>query len=152
MLVSDVMSRYVVRVSYDDSAFRAAELMRRNKIGVLPVLRGNSVVGVVTDRDIITRCVALGKPPLSTTVDSIMTSPAVCVEVETPLAEAMEQMARKQIKRVPVLSGGRLSGMLSLCDLPGKVSGKSVAGTYQQIFTPGAGSDSGPSVWSTLFD
>ena len=72
MVVEEVMSRYIVRVSYDESAFRASELMRRNKIGVLPVVRGTSVVGMITDRDLVTRCIAQGKLPIETAVDRIM--------------------------------------------------------------------------------
>lgn len=151
MLVSEIMSRYVVRVSYEESAYRAAELMRRSKIGVLPVVRGSSIVGVVTDRDIVTRCIAMGKAALDTSVDVIMTQPPVVVEAGALVSEAMALMAKHKIKRLPVVQKGALAGMVSLSDLPGTVPQESVAGAYEDIFAPGTGSDSGPSFLGTLF-
>lgn len=151
MVVSEVMSRYVVRVSYDESAYRAAALMRRSKIGVLPVTRGTTVVGVITDRDIVTRCIAMGRTPLETTVDAIMTQPPVVVEVSTPVDQAMALMAKHQVKRLPVVQKGALAGVVSLSDLLGAVPQQAVAGAYQDIFTPNSGSDSGPSFLGSLF-
>lgn len=150
MVVGEMMSRYIVRVSYDESAFRAAELMRRNKIGVLPVVRGNSVVGMVTDRDIVTRCIALGRTPIETAVDRIMTQPAVTVEAATPVAEAMALMAKHQVKRLPVTQNGSLTGIVSLCDLPQAMPPETVAETYRNIFAEGQ-ADAGHSFLDTFF-
>lgn len=150
MTVGEVMTRYIVRVSYDESAFRAAELMRRNRIGVLPVVRGNSVVGMITDRDIVTRCIARGRVPLDTAVDRIMTQPAVCVDAAAPLPEAMALMTQHRVKRLPVTRNGALAGMVSLSDLPGSISSGAVAETYQNIFSEGQ-ADAGNSFLDTLF-
>ncbi len=150
MTVGELMSQYIVRVSYDESAFRAAELMRRNKIGVLPVVRGNSIVGVITDRDIVTRCIALGKKPIETSVDRIMTQPAISIETVAPVTEAAALMARHQIKRVPVTRNGALVGMVSLCDLPRAMPSELVAGAYRDIFTCGP-SDAKQTFLDTLF-
>jgi CBS domain-containing protein len=144
------MTRYIVRVSYDESAFRAAELMRRNKIGGLPVVRGNSVVGMVTDRDLVTRCIAQGKTPIETAVDRIMSQPAICVETSTPVPEAMALMARHKVKRLPVTQGGVLAGMVSLSDLTGAMPPDTIGETYQNIFTGGQ-ANTGSSFLNTLF-
>ena len=114
MVVGEIMTRYIVRVSYDESAFQAAELMRRNKIGVLPVVRGTSVVGMVTDRDIVTRCIAQGRTPIETAVDRIMSQPAVCVEAVTPIPEAMALMAKHKVKRLPGTQSDTLTRKISL--------------------------------------
>ena len=150
MVVSEAMTRYIVRVSYDESAFWAAELMRRNKVGSLPVVRGNSVVGMITDRDIVTRCIARGRNPLDTAVDRIMTQPAVCIEAASPLPEAAALMARHRVKRLPVTQNGALAGMVSLSDLPRAIPSDAVAETYQNIFAEGQ-ADAGNSFLDTLF-
>ncbi len=150
MVVEEVMSRYIVRVSYDESAFRASELMRRNKIGVLPVVRGTSVVGMITDRDLVTRCIAQGKLPIETAVDRIMSQPAICIEAATPVHEAVSLMARHKIKRLPVTQKGALVGMVSLSDLTKSISPDAIAKTYQNIFTGGQ-ADSGNSFLETFF-
>ena len=150
MVVGEIMTRYIVRVSYDESAFQAAELMRRNKIGVLPVVRGTSVVGMVTDRDIVTRCIAQGRTPIETAVDRIMSQPAVCVEAVTPIPEAMALMAKHKVKRLPVTQSGALTGMVSLSDLTGAMPPNTIAETYQNIFAGGQ-ADTGSSFLDTLF-
>ena len=150
MKVADLMSRYVVRVSYDETVFRASELMRRNGIGVLPVMRDRSIVGVVTDRDIITRCVARGKQATQTIVDSVMTQPPVSIEASAPVDEAMALLSKHQIKRLPVTEGGQLCGMLSLSDLSTTQPKQAMAETYTDIFTP-SGSDSDSSYFDSMF-
>ena len=150
MDLSELMSRYVVRISYDESAARAAELMRRNRIGILPVVQGDRVVGVLTDRDLVTRCLAPGAVPIETAVDRIMTRPAVSVEWNAPVGDVLTLMARHQVKRLPVTRQGNLIGMVSLSDLPPALSDTVVADAYRKIFS-GAPSSGGNAAWESIF-
>lgn len=149
MTAGERMTRYVVRISYDESAFRAAELMRKNRVGVLPVVQGGKVVGVITDRDIVTRCVAGGRSPRDTIVDRIMSRPAVCVESSAPLPDALALMAESKVKRLPVLKDGALVGMLCLSDAAPTASEALLSETYRSVFSKD--SDEGYFFFRTLF-
>ena len=149
MTAGERMTRYVVRISYDESAFRAAELMRKNRVGALPVVQGGKVVGIVTDRDIVTRCIAGGRSPLDTIVDRIMSRPAVCVESSSPLPDALALMAENRVKRLPVLKEGKLVGMLCLSDAAVSSSETLLSETYRSVFS--GHSDEGSFFFHTFF-
>ena len=87
---------------------------------MLPVCgKDGKLRGVVTDRDIVTRCLAAGRSPEETTVGQIMTSQVHSVEPNTESSLAAAMMGRQQIRRLPVVESGRLCGILSLGDLAG---------------------------------
>lgn len=118
MTVRELMSSGIVAVAPEDTASAAARLMYRHNIGSLPVCEeSDRPVGIVTDRDIVLRCVAAGKDPVQTCVREIMTSRVITVSPEDSDLEAGAVMASEQIRRVPVESDGKLVGMLSLGDL-----------------------------------
>ena len=118
MKVSQLMSSNVISVSPQESAANAARLISRNNIGSLPVcLEDGKLRGIVTDRDIVTRCIAAESDPETTKVREIMTRGVVCVSPEADVREATRIMAGEQIRRLPVTSDGRVVGMLSLGDM-----------------------------------
>ena len=81
---------------------QVAKLMVQHDCGEIPVIdSAEQVVGVVTDRDIVSRLVAQGKNPLACTADICMTDPAITVLTETPIAEVLSTMEKHQIRRVP---------------------------------------------------
>ncbi|MDL2288859.1 CBS domain-containing protein [Oscillospiraceae bacterium OttesenSCG-928-F05] len=118
MQVKELMNQNVVSISPDETASLAARLLTRHNVGALPVCdRGGKLRGIVTDRDIITRCVAAENLAEETRVREIMTRGVTAIAPESDVHEASRLMAAEQVRRLPVTEDGRLVGMLSLADL-----------------------------------
>ena len=118
--VRDVMHAGVETARPDDSVKRAASIMQAADIGPLPVCDGDRLVGIVTDRDITVRSVAAGRDPSTTPVRDVMTPDIVYVRADQDVDEAIELMRRHEVRRLPVIDGGRLVGMVALADLARK--------------------------------
>ena len=103
MLISEVMTREVESIGPDDSLQQAARMMRQFRVGTLPVVENQSVVGVVTDRDIILRAVAQGLDPAKTAVSAAMSEEVVCCFEDQEIEVAANLMQSKQIRRILVL-------------------------------------------------
>ena len=118
MPVRDCMSENVVTITPEESAALAARLMTRHNLGVLAVCDYHGKLqGVVTDRDIITRCVAVDQDPSRVPVADIMSAQVETIAPEENAQAATERMARKQVRRLPVVEAGKLVGVVSLNDL-----------------------------------
>ena len=118
MQVRDLMNPSVVSITPSGSASLAARLLSRHNVGSLPVCgEDGGLRGIVTDRDIILRCVAAEEDPLKTQVKDIMTRNCAVVSPDDDAREATRLMAAKQVRRLPVLEGGKVVGMVSLGDL-----------------------------------
>lgn len=118
MQVKDLMSSGVVSISPEENASLAARLLARHNVGALPVCSPDGKLrGIVTDRDIVLRCIAAESPPEQTSVREIMTRGVVTVAPTDDLREASRLMANDQVRRLPVVENGKVVGMLSLGDL-----------------------------------
>lgn len=118
MRVRDLMSKSVVTIAPEESAALAARLLSRHELGALPVCAADgTLVGIVTDRDIVTRCVAAGEEPGRVPVRDIMSPAPSVITPETPISAAARLMAQRQVRRLPVVEQGHVVGMLSLGDL-----------------------------------
>lgn len=118
MRVRDLMSKSVVTIAPEESAALAARLLSRHELGSLPVCAADgTLVGIVTDRDIVTRCVAAGEEPGRVPVRDIMSPAPSVITPETPISAAARLMAQRQVRRLPVVEQGHVVGMLSLGDL-----------------------------------
>ncbi len=118
MKIREIMTNTVVRINPEESVAVAARTLARYNIGVLPVCGGDGrLYGVVTDRDLVTRCIAAGRLPASTPVRDVMTTNVVSARPDMDTCAAASLMGRQQIRRLPVLENGRLCGMVSLGDL-----------------------------------
>ena len=118
MQVKEVMSRRIIAISPEETVAVAARLLSQHNIGALPVCsRDGRLRGMVTDRDIVVRCVAAGDDPERTRVAEIMTRRILAAEPEKSIGEAAKLMAREQVRRLPVQEHGRLVGMVTACDL-----------------------------------
>lgn len=121
MTLRDVMTNQVVRIHPEETVTVAARMLEHNNIGAIPVCGSDGrLCGVVTDRDIITRCLAAGKAPQSTTVREVMTNKVYVGRPDMEVTMAASLMGREQIRRLPVMENGRLCGMVSLGDLARK--------------------------------
>lgn len=118
MKVQDVMAPTLVTASPGDSLAKVAQLMRDEDIGFVPVCDGPSLVGAITDRDIVVRCVAEGHEGVANeVVEHIMTRAPATIQASSSLDEAGRMMSEHEVRRLPVLDGERLVGVLSLGDL-----------------------------------
>lgn len=118
MQVRDLMNQSVVSITPAESASLAARLLSRHNLGSLPVCgEDGGLRGIVTDRDIVTRCVAAEEDPEKVQVKDIMTRNCAVVSPDDDVREAARMMAGKQVRRLPVLEGGKVVGMVSLGDL-----------------------------------
>ncbi|MFE2261437.1 CBS domain-containing protein [Streptomyces griseosporeus] len=115
--VREVMTPGAVTVPPEASLAQAARLMRSGDVGDVLVVDGQQLVGVLTDRDIAVRAVAEGADPLTTTAHSVCTAHPVVIGPDEPVAAAVTLMRECAVRRLPVVSGGRPVGMVSLGDL-----------------------------------
>ena len=118
MKLREVMTNPVIRIHPDETVAVAARTLTHYNIGILPVCGGDGrLCGLVTDRDLVTRCLAAGRSPANTPVRDVMTTQVVSVRPDLDTSLAAGLMAREQIRRLPVVENGRLCGMVSLGDL-----------------------------------
>lgn len=117
MKVRDIMSEQVEWVSAEMSLEEVAKLMEQKDIGSIPVCQDKTVLGLVTDRDIIVRAVAKGKAPGTTKAKDVMSTNIISVSPNSDAHEAADKMSQNQIRRLPVIENGKLVGMLALGDL-----------------------------------
>lgn len=121
MKVSDIMSDRVVTIDEREPVIAAARLLKRMNLGALPVTdRGDKLVGMLTDRDIVLRCVALGGDARTMTAGDVMTRGVVTATPDAKVDDAAKRMGRGQVRRLPVVENGKLVGMLSLADMARK--------------------------------
>ena len=118
MEVRDLMNPSGVSIEPTSSAALAARLISRHNVGALPVCAGDRRLrGVVTDRDIVLRCVAAEEDPAQTLVRDIMTRNCATVSPGDDCREASRVMSVQQVRRLPVVEDGKVVGMISLGDL-----------------------------------
>lgn len=119
MKAKDIMSIVVETVPATSTVQQAAEKMRNLNIGILPVQTSTRLVGILTDRDIVTRALALKMDPTTTRVSQVMTQPVVSCYTEDDLEDAVKKMKQHRVRRLVVFGRARIAvGMLSLDDLP----------------------------------
>ena len=114
--VNDIMTKEAECCSLLDNMYEVAVKMKDLNVGAIPIIDGGILVGMITDRDIVIRGIA-EKNPGSTKVEKIMSDHLVTVTAETTTNEAAQLMAEHQIRRLPVVEGENLIGIVSLGDL-----------------------------------
>ena len=120
MKLREIMTPNPVHVEPDTTVDVAARLLTQYNIGMLPVCTPDGALhGLVTDRDIVTRCLAAGRSPAHTGVRDVMTRRIVSAPPHMETSAAAHLMGREQIRRLPILEDGRLQGIVRLGDLAG---------------------------------
>ena len=117
MEIKDIMTQRVVSIDPAESVEVAARTMNQYNIGALPVCRNGKLCGMLTDRDIVTRCLAANRLPGNTQVRQVMTEQVTSISPNMETGVAAHLMGRLQIRRLPVVDNGKLCGMVSLGDL-----------------------------------
>jgi CBS domain-containing protein len=128
--VREFMTPDVTTVPSSANLTEAARLMRDCDVGVLPVVDGGQITGVVTDRDIVIRGVASGKA--DATVASVLTGNIVCLSPDDDARDAEQRMAEYNVRRLPVVDGGRLVGIVSVGDLAVRTDEKLAGNVMEQ--------------------
>lgn len=114
--IADVMSKDCVTVTPQDNIYECAVKMKEHDIGFLPVVEGQKMIGVVTDRDLVIRGYA-EKHSGSESVMSVLTKEVESITPDMSVDEAASIMSSRQIRRLPVVENGELKGIVSIGDL-----------------------------------
>ena len=121
MKIREVMSTPVIRIHPQENVAVAARMMERCNIGAMPVCGNDGrLQGMITDRDIVTRCLAAERSPSATKVGDVMTAGIVAVRPDMEVSTAAALMGSRQVRRLPVMENGKLCGIVSLGDLSQK--------------------------------
>lgn len=115
--VEDVMVKEVMTIDENSTVKEAAEVMNKFEIGCLIAVRKGKAMGIITERDLLERIVAKAKDANKTKVKDVMSSPLIVVEPDMGLEEAVKLMFQMKIKKLPVVDGKRLVGLVTLTDI-----------------------------------
>jgi len=118
MLVKDIMTSPVITIDEDASVNKAALLMDKNDVGCIVVTgKKGKPLGIITERDLVTRVLAKNARPSKLVVKEVMTSPLITVDPDETLSEAARRMSRLKIRRLGVIYKGNLVGLISSKDI-----------------------------------
>jgi CBS domain-containing protein len=117
---SVIQGQTLVTVSPDATVTDAARVMTGNRCGAVPVMVGTALVGIFTERDVMSRVVAAGRDPLTTLVAAVMTRDPATISPDRPVIHALHIMDEGGFRHLPVLDRNRLVGMMSIRDAIGR--------------------------------
>ncbi len=115
--IGEVMTKDPIVLSRDASLAEAARAMRDASVGDVLVGDGDGLYGIVTDRDIVVRCVADGSDPSRVTLGEVCSAEPVTVAPNTAIEDAIDQLRHQAIRRLPVVDGQEVVGIVSIGDL-----------------------------------
>jgi len=137
MKIRDIMTTSVESVSPDTDLVMIARRMKELNVGSLPVVEGNRLIGIITDRDIVLRAVAEGKQVQNEHARNYLTPNPTTISSDRSIQDASAIMAREQIRRLPVVDADRLVGFVSIGDIAVEAGKDQVVGdTLEKISEP----------------
>ena len=107
----------VISCTATDTVQTAATLLAEKRIGALPVLAGEEIAGIFSERDLLYSVAREGDRALSRSVGEVMTSPPITIAVDTSVLRALSLMTKRRIRHLPVMDGQRMVGFVSIGDL-----------------------------------
>jgi CBS domain-containing protein len=131
--INDSMAENPCAIDSDKPVTYAAQMMRDEDVGFAPIVEGDRLIGTLTDRDIAVRVVAEGRDPNETLVRDVATNNLITVDPEDDLDEAMRLMARHQVRRLAVVQGGRLVGVIAQADVARDAKEKQTGEVVEEI-------------------
>ena len=131
--VREIMTSGPTSIASDAMVVEAARRMLSEDVGSLPVVEGEKLVGIVTDRDLVLQVVAKDLDPHNVAVADVCTQDPVTAGVDESLDDALQRMAKEQVRRLPVVSDGRLVGILAQADVARKASAESTGRLVEEI-------------------
>jgi len=139
MKVRELMTTEPTTVEPKATLGEVATLMKQQDCGSIPVIEGGRLIGIVTDRDIVVRGVAAGKDPKTQRVSEVMSSNPVTIGPDDDVADAEKKMADRQIRRLPVVEGGKLVGIIVTAQIARAGNERKVGETLKEISEPTSG-------------
>ncbi|MEV7191773.1 CBS domain-containing protein [Streptomyces sp. NPDC093510] len=134
----DIMHRGAQWIPEHETLDRAAQMMRELDVGALPISDGNErLCGILTDRDIVVGCVAMGHDPSRVTAGEMAKGTPRWIEADADIAEVLREMQGHQIRRLPVIENKRLVGMISEADLATHLEDDQLAGWVESVYAKG---------------
>ena len=137
--VRDAMTEDPRSIGASASVVEAAQLMREEHIGSLPITDNEQLVGMITDRDITTRVVAEAADPKLTSVGDVSSGDPISVQPDEDLEDALLLMARHQVRRLPVVADGKLVGIVAQADIALTENEKKTGKLLEAISEPSGG-------------
>jgi CBS domain-containing protein len=134
--IRDVMSTSPCAIDADKPVAYAAKMMKQEDVGLAPIVEGERLVGTLTDRDIVVRVVAEGKDPQTVTAREVASTDLVTIDPQQDLDEALQLMASKQVRRLPVVEEGRLVGVLAQADIAREAKEQQTGQLVEDISQP----------------
>ena len=131
--VKDIMTPGPTAVASDAMVIEAARRMLSEDVGSLPVVEGDALVGMVTDRDLVLNVVAKDLDPHEVSVFDVCSENPVTAQPDEPLDDALQRMASEQLRRLPVVTDGRLVGILAQADIARAVRPESTGRLVEEI-------------------
>ena len=131
--VREIMTSGPTSIASDAMVVEAARRMLSEDVGSLPVVEGEKLVGMVTDRDLVLQVVAKDLDPHKVPVADVCTQDPATAGVDESLDDALQRMAKEQVRRLPVVSDGRLVGILAQADVARKASAESTGRLVEEI-------------------
>ena len=136
--VNDLMTTGAESIDAAASLTDAARMMRDLGVGALPICDGNDkLIGMVTDRDIVVRCVAEGIDPAAVGAGDLAEGPPIMIESDQGAEAALRAMARHQVRRLPVLEGDALVGIVTQADVARALPAETVGSVLAELSEPG---------------
>lgn len=116
-VVRDIMTKQIVMIDHDKSSLEAAKIMAEKGISSVFVVRDGQPVGIVSERDFIKKICAKERPIAEVMIGDIMSKILTTAEPETPIEVAVQRMVNHKIRRLPIMDGGKLVGIITVTDL-----------------------------------
>ena len=129
----DIMTAGADYLESSSTVLDAAKKLASEDYGALPICDGDTLQGMITDRDIVVKVLAQGKDPATTKVIDLIQGEVVTIGADDSIEEAMRTMADHQVRRLPVIDGDKLVGMVSQADLARSGQDSAVGDTVQAI-------------------
>ena len=133
MKVRDIMVTEVETAAPDTTLDEIATMMKNEDVGAIPIVDGDELSGIITDRDIVIRCIAGGNDPAETEASEVISEELVTVEPDEDVEAAARLMSERQVRRLPVVEDGRLVGMISIGDIAVKEDEDTAGDALQDI-------------------
>ncbi|MFD6286561.1 CBS domain-containing protein [Streptomyces sp. NPDC060205] len=131
----DIMHRGAQWIPAHETLDRAAQLMRELKVGALPISDENErLCGILTDRDIVIGCVAMGHDPARVTAGEMAKGTPRWIDADADVSDVLGEMQEHQIRRLPVIENKRLVGMISEADLAAHLTDEQLASWVESVY------------------
>lgn len=140
MKARDVMTESIVTIQENENIINCAKLMANHDIGCLPICnKDEEVIGIITDRDIVLRCIATQKDLNNTTVKEIITDEAICCDADDDIEDVEDLMKSYQIKRIPVIEENKIVGIITIHDLVcnEQIDSEEISDVVEDVFEEG---------------